>query len=59
MTIKDFVLQQEKQGINGWLDLCKKHGFNKSTQDLIIQAADFFNKIEINHNADFVKSINL
>lgn len=59
MTIKDFVLRQPAQSINDWQALCKAQGFNQKTSDLIIQCADFYNLIEVNHQASFIKAINL
>lgn len=57
MTIKDFVLSKPVMSINQWLDLTKNLPVEK--QDLIIKAADFYNKIEINHESDFIKAINI
>lgn len=57
MTIKDFVLSKPVMSINQWLDLTKNLPVKK--QDLIIKAADFYNKIKINHESDFIKAINL
>ena len=57
MTIKDFVLSKPVMSINQWLDLTKNLPVKK--QDLIIKAADFYKKIKINHESDFIKAINL
>lgn len=57
MTIKDFVLSKPVMSINQWLDLTKKLPVEK--QDLIIKAADYYNKIIINHESDFIKAINI
>lgn len=57
MTVKDFVLSKPVMSINQWLDLTKNLPVEK--QDLIIKAADFYNKIEINHKSDFIKAINI
>lgn len=57
MTIKDFVLSKPVMSINQWLDLTKNLPVEK--QDLIIKAADFYKKIKINHESDFIKAINL
>ena len=56
MTIKEFVLSQKKQGINEWIETIEKNGLTQY-QDTIIEAADYFDKITINHNASFEKAI--
>lgn len=57
MTIKEFVLAQEKNlGINDWIALIKEKGLEKY-ETLIIQAADSLNLITINHEASFFKAI--
>ena len=48
MTVKEFILAQEKNlGINDWIALIKEKGLEKY-ETLIIQAADSLNLIVIN-----------
>lgn len=57
MTIKEFILAQEKNlGINDWIALIKENGFEKY-ESSIIQAADSLNLIVINDEASFFKAI--
>ena len=58
MTIKEFVLAQEKNlGINDWIALIKEKGLEKY-ETLIIQVADSLDLISINHQADFKMTLN-
>jgi hypothetical protein len=52
MTIKDLVLAQKPQGINEWLEFIK---LNKLEQyeAIILDCAEHFNLITVNHNATF------
>lgn len=51
MTVKEFILAQEKNlGINDWIALIKEKGLEKY-ETLIIQAADSLNLIVINDEA--------
>jgi hypothetical protein len=52
MTIKDLVLAQKPQGINEWLVFIK---LNKLEQyeAIILDCAEYFNMIVINHDATF------
>lgn len=52
MTIKDFVLNQKTAGINDWLELIQANNLAKHERE-ILECADFFDKIAINHNANF------
>lgn len=56
MTIKDLVLAQKPQGINEWLEFIK---LNKLEQyeSIILDCAEHFNLIVINHNATFENCI--
>lgn len=56
MTIKEFVLAQDRMTINGWLEIIKDSGLEKH-EDIIIQCADDFNMIIINHSSTFLNSI--
>jgi hypothetical protein len=59
MTIKEFVLAQEKNlDINGWLELIEKNNFQKH-EKLIIGCADSLDLIRIDHEASFIKAINI
>lgn len=50
MTVKEFILAQEKNlGINDWIALIKEKGLEKY-ETLIIQAADSLNLIVINND---------
>lgn len=52
MRIKDLVLAQKPQGINEWLEFIK---LNKLEQyeAIILDCAEHFNLIIVNHNATF------
>ena len=57
MTIKEFILAQEKNlGINDWIALIKEKGLEKY-ESLIIQAADSLDLILIDDEASFIKAI--
>lgn len=56
MTIKEFVLAQNKMTINGWLEIIKESGLQKH-EDIIIQCAEDFDMIIVNHSATFINSI--
>ena len=56
MTIKEYVFSKNPMPINEWIQCIKKDGFSHH-EDTIIQAADQFNKIIINHNANFLNAI--
>ena len=59
MTIKEFILAQEKNlGINDWIALIKKNGFEKY-ESSIIQAADSLDLIAIDHEVSFIKAIDI
>jgi hypothetical protein len=59
MTIKEFILAQEKNlGINDWIALIKENGFEKY-ENSIIQAADSLDLISIDHDASFIKTIDI
>ena len=59
MTIKEFILAQKKNlGINDWIALIKENGFEKY-ESSIIQAADSLDLIAIDHNANFIKAIDI
>lgn len=58
MTIKEFVLAQEKNlGINDWIDLIKKNNLERYENE-ILQVADSLNLISINYQADFKMTLN-
>lgn len=59
MTIKELVLNQATMGINDWLKLGKENKLTPVEMELLIKCADYYNKIEINHSANFTKAINL
>lgn len=52
MTIKDFVISNETTGINEWIALIEKHNLVEH-EHLILECANHFDKITINHNASF------
>lgn len=58
MTIKQFVETQPIMGINDWIELIKKNKFEQY-ESIILSCADEMNKIKINHEANFIKAINL
>ena len=59
MTIKEFILAQEKNlGINDWIASIKENGFEKY-ENSIIQAADSLDLISIDHDASFIKTIDI
>jgi hypothetical protein len=43
--------------INGWLEIIKISGLQKH-EDIIIQCAEDFNMIIVNHSATFLNSLN-
>lgn len=55
-TIKDFVMSNGSQGINQWIELIKKNNLQEH-ESIIIECADHFGLITVNHDADFVKAI--
>lgn len=57
MTIKDFVLCQHPQGINDWLRLINESKLNQH-ENLILECANHFDLITVNHAASFTKAIN-
>jgi len=58
MTIRDFVISQPKQGINEWLKVIEENNF-KTHEKIILDCAEHFNKIEINHNANFIDTLKI
>lgn len=56
MTIKEYVEQHNKMGINEWIEVIKKDGL-EHLEDKILAVADSLNKIKVNHKADFVSAI--
>lgn len=52
MTIRDIVLNQPTQGINEWLLFIDQSKLQKYEQ-LILNCAEHYNKITINHKASF------
>lgn len=59
MTIKEIVLENNAGGINYWLAIAKKHNLNAEQEKILLDCAEYFNKIEINQAADFIKTINI
>jgi hypothetical protein len=57
MTVKDFVLNQKNQTINEWISLIAKAEMQYH-ETLILHCADHFNKIIVNHSAEFINTIN-
>jgi hypothetical protein len=57
MTIKEFVQAQGKMTINEWIQIIKEFGFEKH-EDVIIQCADDFDLIIINHKSNFINTLN-
>jgi hypothetical protein len=57
MTVKDFVLNQKDQTINEWISLIAKAEMQYH-ETLILHCAEHFNKIIINHSAEFTNTIN-
>lgn len=57
MTIKEFVMKQKPMGINEWLQLISNKGLTKFESN-ILNCAEHFNLITINHNAEFINAIN-
>ena len=58
MTIRELVLEQSTMGINDWIKLGHINKLTPVEMELFIKCADYYNKIEINHNASFFKAIN-
>lgn len=58
MTIKELVLKQSTMGINDWIKLGHINKLTPMEIELLIKCADYYNKIEINHSASFIKAIN-
>jgi hypothetical protein len=56
MTVKDFVLNQKDQSINEWIALIEKAEMQYH-ETLILHVADHFNKIIVNHSAEFINTI--
>lgn len=52
MTIREFVLKQKNMDINDWILVIEKEGLQKY-QHTIIECANHYNKIIVNHNATF------
>jgi len=57
MTIKEFVQAQGKMTINEWIKIIKESGFEKH-EDVIIQCAEHFDLIIINHKSNFNNTLN-
>lgn len=57
MTIKDFVLNQKPQSITNWEMLIEENGFAVH-REVILNCAEYYNLITINHEAQFTSSIN-
>ena len=58
MTIKELVLRQSAMGINDWIKVGHTNKLTPMEMELLIKCADYYNKIEINHSASFIKAIN-
>lgn len=58
MTIRDLVLRESTMGINDWIKLGHSNKLTPMEMELLIKCADYYNKIEINHEASFIKAIN-
>ena len=58
MTVKEYVLSKPTMGINGWLEAIEKDGWSVYSS-LILSCAERFDKIEVNHKADFINTVNL
>jgi hypothetical protein len=56
MTINDLVLAQNDMGINEWLAFIVEKNLQQH-EHLILECANHHNKITVNHNATFLKSI--
>jgi hypothetical protein len=58
MTIREFVLFQPNMGINEWLAAIEKANLSLH-EKTILECANHYDKITINHNASFIKAINI
>lgn len=58
MTIREFVFKFEPMFINEWIEIINNHNLSKHEQT-ILECADYFNRIKINHKASFVKSLKI
>lgn len=56
MTIKDLVLKQRAKGINDWLEFIKLNNLEQY-EAIILDCAEHFNLIIVNHNAAFENTI--
>lgn len=56
MTIKEFVFSQPCMGVNQWIETISQNGLQEHEQT-IIKCADHFNRIVVNHSANFVNAI--
>ena len=52
MTISDFVLNHQEACINQWLIWIKEANLNQH-ENTILECANYYNLITINHNASF------
>lgn len=59
MTIKELVLAQDIMGVNDWIKLGKEKKLTPLEMETLIQCADYYKKIKINHSASFTQAINL
>lgn len=59
MTIKELVLNQSTMKINDWINFGKLKKLSPLEIEILIKCADYYNKIEINHEASFKKAINI
>jgi hypothetical protein len=58
MTIRELVLDQATMGINDWIKLGHTNKLTPMEMELLVKCADYYNKIEINQSASFIKAIN-
>jgi hypothetical protein len=58
MSIKEFVQSQPKMGINDWIQCISNEGLSEY-ESLIISCADHMNKIIVNHEASFEKTLSI
>lgn len=58
MTIKELVQAQKPMGINEWLEFIKSSNLTEY-EHLILECANYYNLITINHNASFIDAINI
>jgi hypothetical protein len=56
MTIREFVLEQKPMGINEWIKVIEDAGL-QNHQHVIIDCADHYDMVIVNHSARFDSSL--